>query len=356
MTVSNTASVSAPVNRKLSTKFIKDVRPRCHYFVGSRPGDVMPAHNGTYTMLFRQYDNLTPTTTALTEVTGTLGMPTRAGTEIGVTDTTMTVQKYGAHAFLTEELTLRDVTAAGMEIVEVFSVQGGRSLNRLQRNVVEDNLSMIYEGGGAADNTVNAAPSIGTLESAINTLDRSYAEPFMPASNGSRNVGTLPVLEAYWAFMHSDVAAAVAKLTGFISVERYAGHTATAPGEFGAIQLAGKGVRCISTAEASIDTGVGKAGEGVRVTSGVADLYTTVIIGKNCHGALSLDENLVRESYKAGDRIPGLQMIETAMGSAGSGDPMQEVKSIGWKAWHGGGILKSEYGVAIRSAAPKLAA
>ncbi len=347
MPISNTTTVSAPVNRVLSTKFIKDARPLCHYFLGSQPGDVQPAHRGTFNMLWRQYDNIDPTTTALTEDTGSLVFPIRPGTAIAVTDVAATVAKYGDHAFLTEELTLRDPTQAGLEIAEVFAVQGGRSLNRLQRNILEDFLTQTFAGAATAANEVVDTISIGMLEAAINTLDRNVAEPFTGMASGSNVVGSSPILPGFWGFTHPDVAVDIAKISGFKGVETYASHTTVHAGEFGMVMIAGKGVRFISTSEATIDASGGGTSGAVRNTAGTVNTYTTVIIGRRCHGALSLDVELIRETYKSGDKIPGLMLIETSMGSAGTADPMQEMKSVGWKAWHGGTILTANYGRAL---------
>ncbi len=354
MTITNTSSISAAVNRKLQTKFLQDTKPLCHYFIGSRAGDVMPAHSNTFTMLWRRYDNLTPTVTALTEDTGTAGYPVREGTQLTVTDVNATLAKYGAHAVLTEELNLRDITAAGIEILEVFARQGGRSLNRLQRNILEDNLAAIYTSGGTADNEVNSPITRLELENVINTLDRNVADTFLAMSSGSMVVGSTPVLPSFWGICHSDVAVDIAKLKGFKGVETYASHTATSRGEFGMVMIAGKGVRFISTPEASIDTGSGATTSEVRNTAGVADLYSTVIFGMNCHGAVSLDVSLIRETYRAGDKIPGLIIVQQPLGSAGTADPLKELSTTGWKAWHTGVILDGRWGRSIRSAASKL--
>ncbi len=355
MTITNTSTHTAPVNRVLSTLFIKDARPLCHYFIGSRPGDVMESHKGTFTMLFRQYDNVSPTVSALTEDTGALVFPVRSGTSVSITDVSATVKKYGAHAFLTEELVLRDVTQAGLEIVEIFAVQGGRSLNRLQRNILEDNAVAVYASGGSANSDVQDPISHGLFASVINTLDRNTAIPFMPESNGSTIIGSSPIVSGFFAIGHTDVGHDFSQLSGFIGVEKYASHTRTFSHEIGMIHAGGLAVRFISSSEATIDTGSGATTSAVRNTTGSADIYTTVIFGKNAHGALSLDAKLIRESYRSGERIPGLMLIAKAKGSAGTADPMDEISSTGWKAWHGGVILSPAYIRGIHSAATIIA-
>ena len=74
----------------------------------------------------------------------------------------------------------------------------------------------------------------------------------------------------------------------------------------------------------------------------------------DAHGSLSLDTSLVSEIYNAGDDIPGIIMINKARGSSGVGDPLDEVASLGWKAWHAPVILNSDWLRGIRTAATNL--
>ena len=351
-----TSSIAAPVNRVLSTKFIKDAEPYCLYFQGSDPGDVIESRKGSYTIMWRQWDNVTPTTTALTELSGTYSEPTRTATELAETDVTATVSKYGQFAYLTEELTLREVTGTTQEIARVFGVAGGRSLNRLQRNVMEDNATLVYASGGSQDSDVVDTISYLLIENACNTLLNNFAEPFLPMSTGSTVIGSAATLPAYYGWCHTNVARDISRLGSgiFTSVERYASHTQVMQGEFGIVQCSGVAVRFMQTPEASADTGTGGTTSAIRNTAGTADLYTTIIMGQRAVGALSLDVELVRESYKAGDRIPGLMMIEKPMGSAGTGDPLNEVMSVGWKGWHGGTVKKADYIRGIRTGASLL--
>lgn len=355
MAITTTTQIAGPVNVVYSRRLIERAKPRCVYFTGSRPGDVLPSHNGSFTMKFRQYDNVTPSTTALTELSGTLSLPTRAGTQLSVTDTTAAVSKYGQHMFLTEETDLVNFNMEAAERVDVFAHAGGRSLNYLQRNILEDNATLIYMNG-SADGDVSDPISLAAIRNAINTLDRNSAIPISTArTSGSSNEETSPILPAYRLICHSDVAVDVAALPGFKSVTAYQGQTAIEPGEFGYLESAGYSVRCVSSPEGSIDTGSGNSvAGGVRSTSGAADLYTTIIMGENFHGAFSLDSDLIRETYMAGDMIPGMMLISKPMGSSGVADPLNEIASVGYKAWHGGTLLDSNMGRGIRSAASLL--
>lgn len=337
MTLTTTTELTAPVNVKFQRKLLKDARQRCPYFIGSRMGDVLQSHSGTFTVRWRRYNNITPTTSALSELTGSLSLPTRTATQATKTDIDATVAKYGAFMYLSEEADLINMNNQTAELTEVFAVQAGRSLNRLQRNVLEDNATLIYADGGTADGQVSSPVSLSLIRRGVNTLNNYSAMKFMPATSGSVNIGTTPVRESYWGICHVDVEEDIRDIPGFKPVETYMSQTATEPGEFGAVG----GVRWISTEEASVDADSGDAaGSSVRSTTGVsADLYTSLIIGMNAHGALSLDADLIRRIYKAGDEIPGIVMVSKSKGSSGVADPLDEVASVGWKSWHAGSLI-----------------
>ncbi|MEK9751628.1 MAG: N4-gp56 family major capsid protein [Rhodospirillaceae bacterium] len=357
MTLTTVTELSAPVNVVFQKKFLKDARQRCPYFIGSRPGDVLQSHNGSFSVRWRRYDNMTPTTTALTALTGSETYPTRTASQASKTDIDATVSKYGDHIILNEEADLINFNGQTAELVEVMAVQAGRSLNRLQRNTLEDNVTLVYADGATTDGGVSSPISLTLIRSAVNALARQSAMKFMPATGGSSLEGTSPMRESYWGLCHVDVEEDIRDIAGFIPVERYMTQTRVESGEFGAVG----GVRWISTEEASADADLGDtAGNTVRSTTGVsADLYTSIILGMNAHGALSLDADLVRRIYKAGDPIPGIIMIQKGKGSAGTADPLNELATIGWKSWHAGALIgpstsNSGWARGLRTAARKL--
>lgn len=357
MSITTTSQLTAPVNVVFQRKLLKDARQRCPYFTGSRPGDVLQSHSGSFTVRWRRYNNLTPTTTALTELTGSLTLPTRTATQATKTDIDATVSKYGAFMYLTEEADLINFNGQTAELVEVFAVQAGRSLNRLQRNILEDSSTLIYADAATTDAGVASSISLNLIRQAVNALNNNSAMKFMPALSGSLKIGTTPVRESFWGICHVDVEEDIRDIPSFKPVETYMTQTETPNGEFGAVG----GVRWISTEEASADINLGGApGSSVRSTAGIAaDLYTSVIFGMNAHGALSLDADLVRTIYEAGDRIPGIIMIQQGKGSSGVADPLNEVASIGWKSWHTGALIgpgtsNSGWMRGLRTAARKL--
>jgi len=351
MTISTTSQATAPVNVIFQETLLRVARARCPHFVGSVPGEVS-SHRGSFRVTWRRIDALTPTTSALSELTGTLTMPTRAATAIAVTDTSATASKYGAHVTLSEEADLINFNGLTDGIVTALAVQAGRSLNRLQRNILEDNATAVYASGATANSGVADVIDRVLIRRGVNDLQNQSAMTFTARTFGSTNVGTAPLGEAYWGICHVDVEEDVRMIPGFRGVETYAGQTETAIGEFGVAA----GIRFISSPEASADADAGAAaGNAVRSTTGVsADIYPTIILGQEAHGSISLDTKLTKEVYSAGDRVPGIILISKPRGSAGTGDPLDEVSSIGWKAWHSGALLNSNWVRGLRVAASKL--
>lgn len=350
-TLTTTTQIAAPVNVVLQRNLLTNARACCPYFTGTQAAHV-GEHMGSFTAKWRRYENLTPVTTALSELTGTSTFPTgRDSAAITVTDVTKAVAKYGNYLLLNEEVNLVNITAQSTKLSEVMGINAGESLNMLQRNEVEDNATLVYANGGA-DSAVNTIMTASDIKNVVNTLQRNKAKHFTPMSKGETSIGTAPIRKSFWGITHYDVEEDIRAMTGFRAVETYAGQTETAEGEFGAIN----GVRWLSTSEASIDTDVGATGgSGVReTTNSKADLYTSVIFGMDAVGSLGLTTDHLKQVYKSGDRLPAVIMIAKGLGSAGAGDPYDEVSSLAWKSWHGAKILNANWIRGIRSAASAL--
>lgn len=356
MAITTTTQIAGPVNVVFQASLLRNAKALAPYFKGTTPAEIM-AHQNTFTAKWRRVENLSVSLTPLSELTGSPAFPTRTGAQPSVTDLTATVQKFGNFIFLNEEVDLVNTNSHAAKYAEILGINAGQVLNRLQRNVVEDNATAVF-GGSAATATGVAGAGITRADIAVtnNALNNQNAMRFRPMTTGSRSIGTSPIRSAFWGFCHVDTEEDVRALTGFNSVETYADQTETAPGEFGHVG----GVRFISTTEASIDadsgaTITGTATAAGRSTSGTSyDVYNTVIMGMDAVGSLGFGFEHVKEQYTVGDRLPGVMMISHPRGSAGAGDPLNELSSIGWKSWHAGLILNSNWVRVVRHTTAKL--
>lgn len=344
-----------PVNAMFEQAFLRRAQQVCPYFYGTQPG-TMVKNGGTATMKWRRFEQETPTTTALTEITTASYGNGRSSDTPTNTDVTALVAKYGQFYIVNEEVDLLSANGTTMEFVAILGESAGRSLNQLMRNIMEDNATQRYAANVASVAAVHAIVTTGDLNYSINELTRNAARTFVPMTSGSSNVGTAPILSSYWAICHPDVAHDVVGLTGFSGVEKYGQQTAIVEGEFGYYGRAGRGVRFIMSEDASIDTATGAAlsGADLRAASTV-DVYTICVYGQNAFGSVGLGQRHTDGVYRAGDNTGGWEMISHARGSAGSADPLNEIATVGWKAWFAGAALNTNWSRAIRVAATNLA-
>lgn len=351
MTITTTTQISGPVDVIFQQILLRNAKALCPYFVGSTPAEIMQ-NNGSFTAKWRRIENLTPTTTALTALSGVESYPFRTGTAASVTDYTATIQKYGQVYALNEEVNLINYNGMTAKLVETLAISAGQSLDRLQRNEVEDNSTTVYATSGAtADSGVTDPITSNSIRYVVNTLQRNEARMFTPETSGSGNYNTTPIRRAFWGVCHYDVEMDVRNLSGFIPAEKYAMSTETSPGEFGMVDA----VRFVSSSEGSIDTNSGGTPGNLRSTSGsAANLYSVVILGQDAHGSVSLDTTLTKRIYEAGDKLPGIILINHAAGSSGSMDPLNELNTLAWKAWHAAEILNANWIYHIRCGATKL--
>lgn len=355
------AELQKPLNAVLDQTFLRNAKARCPYFVGTAPGSIV-TQGGSATIKWRRINTAAdpggtgpgPSTTALSELTTTASfMMGRDSVTAAFTDVTATVAKYGQFYILNEEVDLfTGWSQQNDKLMETLGIVAGRSLNQLQRDVGEDNATAVFANGVASDGAVVTAVSRGDLDGVIITLNTNSALTFTPMTTGSQNIGTSPILPAYWAICHPHVAYDISNITGFKSVETYAGQVQTMPMEFGFYGRAGQAVRFLQTEDASINSGSG----GTTGTTGLRgatnlDIYTILIYGMDAIGSVGLGQQQTVNAFMAGDEQAVIQMIVHEKGSSGVADPFNEVMTMAYKFWHAGAVLNANWARALQVAA-----
>ena len=349
--------LTKPVNAVFQQTFLRRAQQNCPYFLGSQPG-VLNKQQGTSTIKWRRIEQETPSTTALSELTSTASyMQGRDADTPTFADVTATVAKYGQFYIVNEEVDLYNPNRATDELVAVLGESAGRSLNQLQRNVMEDSATQRFGGNVASTGAVNTIVTTGDLNYTINELTRLSARTFYPQANGSTSVGSTPILPSYIGICHPDVAYDLSGLTGFKEVSSYAGQVALLPGEFGYFGRAGRGVRFIMSEDASIDADAGTTGgTDLRgTTPGDTDIYTICMYGADAFGSVGLGEKHTDGAYRAGDNTGGWDIIFHERGSGGTSDPFDEIATLAWKAFHAAAALNANWSRALRVGATNLA-
>lgn len=356
LTVSATNSeLKKPINTIFEQTFLRRAAELCPYFLGTKNG-TLTKHSGTATVTWRRFTNLSASTSAISELQVEAAyMQARSAAALATTEVSATVSKYGNFVILSEEADLFNFNGQTDEILDVIGHNAGKSLNQLQRNIGEDNLTFVYVGGVASNGAVTAKITRGAIQSVVNTLEKNSAIMFTPRSNGNKIQGSTPLLDAFWGLTHPDVAVDISQMAGFKPVEAYMSHTNVQKGEFGAITVAGRAVRFISSEDASVaaDAGATLGSTGLNGTSSV-DTYSTLIYGKDCLGSLGFGERYKDGIFTAGDKLGPFEIIHHKFGSGGTSDPYNEISTIAWKAWHTGAVLNSAWGRTIQSGASKL--
>lgn len=342
-----------PLNAVLEQTFLRNAKARCPYFAGTVPGSIQ-RQGGSATIKWRRINTtadpggtgIGPSTTALAELTGTASfMMGRDSATAAFTDVTATVAKYGQFYILNEEVDLfTGWSTQDDKLMETLGIVAGRSLNRLQRDIVEDNATAVFAGGVASDGAVVTSVATSDLDGVILTLNTNSALTFTPMTTGSQNIGTTPILPAYWGICHPHVAADISKLTGFTSIEKYAGQVATAPFEFGTYSLAGQALRFLQTEDASINAGLGgtTGSTGLRGATNI-DIYTISIYGMDAIGSVGLANQHTINPFMAGDDLPTIEFIVKERGSSGVADPFNEIMTMAYKFWHTGAVLNANW-------------
>lgn len=358
LTISATdTELQKPVNVVFEQTFLRRAQQVCPYFIGATPG-TLNKQAGTSTIKWRRIEQLTPSTSALTELTTTAAYGQGRNADVPTfTDVTATVSKYGQYFIVNEEVDLYNPNDTANQLMQVMGESAGRGLNMLMRDIMEDNATQRYAANVASTGAVHAVATVGGFDRIINELTKNAARMFFPVSNGSTNIGTVPILPGYWALCHPDVAYDVAKMTGFVSVEKYAGQVAMAPGEFGLYGLAGRSLRFVASEDASKDVNTGAALSGADLNStgaSVIDTYATAIFGQDAFGSVGLGMRHADGAYRAGENKGSFEIIFQPRGSGGAADPFNELSTLAHKEFFAGAVLNSNWARTYRTGATNL--
>jgi N4-gp56 family major capsid protein len=275
------------------------------------------------TIKFRKYGALSTNTTALTEG------ETPAGTSPSVTDITATAQWYGDYITYTDVVSIESPDPVLTELTEILAEQAGQSIDELARDVLAAGTNVQYadqgDDGNTATSDVASDDVIDTseLNSAIADLRNSNARYITSFINPDEGYGTTPVAPCYVAIVHPNKVATLKALSGWSSVEEYARKGDIMPNEVGKYDR----IRFIESTQAKV-----KEDEG----SGAIDVYCTLIFGQNAYGVSRINGNAMKTIVKA-------------LGSEGSGDPLNQRGSIGWKANFVARILQQSWMLRLES-------
>lgn len=281
--------------------------------------------NGTNVIKFRRYGALATATTPLVE-----GV-TPEGKDLSKTDVSATVYQYGDFVRLSDWVQLTTLDPILTETAEVLGEQAGDTLDELARGVLHTGTNVQYAdattpGSGANRAAVGSTDVLDAdeLKVGIRTLKNGNAKRINKMVSADTGYNTTPVMASFVGIIHPDATHIIQDLSGFESVEKYAGRTAVLPGEVGKY----KDIRFVETTQAKIFAGEGGGG---------IDVYSTLILGMDAYGVSRISGN-------------AMQNIVKPIGSAGSADPLNQRSTSGWKATFACVILNDNFLLRIEHA------
>ena len=257
------------------------------------------------TIEFRKYSPLPKLTEPITE-----GV-TPDGQSLTMSTVEATVAQYGGYITLSDVLLLTAIDNNLVQATKLLGAQAGSTLDTITREVLNGGTNVIYAGGKNARTALDetALLTVDDIKKAVRLLKNQNAEP----------------IDGSWVgIIHPDIAYDLTNDPAWKDVKTYSDPDDWYEGEIGKIF----GVRFVETTEAKIWA---KAGSGSRA------VYSTLILGDNAYGVTEISGG-------------GLQHIVKQLGSAGTGDPLDQRATAGWKATKVAERLVENYMVRIESA------
>jgi len=246
---------------------------------------------------WRRFTSLQPATTPLVE-----GV-TPSGDKVVVEAVTATVKGYGNYTYLTDLLDMAGIDPVATETTELMGENAAETLDIVVRDVVAAGSYVYYAGNGFQDTreSIIVSRTDVTENDILDGTTIRRARRIMARNNVKHISGA----GAYIAFIHPDASFDITGDPAWVNANQYAGSQKIFDHELGKLH----GIRFIETTMAPIF-----AGDGI-------DVYGTIVIGANAYGVPDI----------AGSSKP--RTIIKSLGSAGTGDPLDQRSSIGWKAY-----------------------
>ena len=345
--------------------------------------------NGGKVIEFRQYDPLPEQTTPLTE-----GV-TPDGQSLTVKTITSEVKQYGGYVTLSDMLMMTAIDNNLLQATKLIASQAGRTLDTITREIINAGTVVQFSQGQVdsrdelyyTSEDDNCNLTVDAIKRAVRFLETQDA----PQINGYY-VGIIHPYSKYdlmkdpdWKTPHEYVDTEnvyqneIGELYGvrFVQSSRakvFAG--ADLASDSRTLTVNGSGVSATKTvpfdggtveASALVGRMVNIGGTVTKVTANTtsqltvadnvtaadntviypgeggkdgADVYSTLVLGDDAYGVTEITGG-------------GLQHIVKQLGSAGSGDPLNQRATVGWKATKTAEILVQQYMVRIEATASK---
>ena len=210
-----------------------------------------------------------------------------------------------------------------MEAAEILGDQAADTIDQIIRDILAAGTTVLYANSHTLTSQVAAGEvmTLAYLDSAVATLKANNAKKMTNQVDATTGYATSPIAAAFIGIVHTTIAVKIRTLalaaSSWTPVEKYASQAGVMVGEIGSYGE----IRFIETNNAKIKTGAGASS---------IDVYCTLILAQNAYG-------MTRISGEA------LKNIVKPLGSAGSGDPLDQRATSGWKGVLTAKILNEDF-------------
>lgn len=355
----NTHGIATVYDWEYNDKHIKTIKH----------GIVWPSFGDEYTVPKNQGDQvkvqrltaLTVSTTPLAEVTPPDGQ------YMVKTALFLDVQEHGEAVYVSQRLQDQDADDNIDIAAELLGEWAANVLDLKRRADLCGGTNVWYvqdfagdiDGADAGD--VNGGISIELLEKMILYADDNRLRSWQPAITASTGVGTRPIPRGVPVIISSkhkfDLRNLIGETIGFTPAHLYPAEDRIHPMEVGSYDR----LRFVLTDNPMIALGAGGAtGAGTLFydagAAGACDVYSMVMVGKHAYAtskilALDLQEGDESDEAKEGAMMHGFaRLYYKQPGSGGAtGDPIDQVASVGTKFYDIGGLLITEHVLEVQT-------
>lgn len=227
--------------------------------------------------------------------------------------------QYGAYTPFTDWVQFCTRDDILMKDSEELASQAGRTIDEIDREVLNSGTSVMYAPAVASDGTVTEVKT----RNAVTKLSRMSVDTAFRGLNYLECQNAEPIGESFVAIVHPNCKYDIMRDPDFIKVTSYNDATRTYKGEIGILG----NIRFVQSTYAKVFKGAGASG---------CDVYSTLIFGKDAYLTIEIEGE-------------GMHNIIKPLGSSGTADPLNQRATQGWKTTHGIGITKQTAMVRIES-------
>jgi N4-gp56 family major capsid protein len=281
MTVTNYGDISPRTAAYAEKELLKRAIP---FMVLERFGQskALPG-NSSKTIIFRRYNALDTTPTALTEGVTPSAQP------IAVTDVPCLLTQYGGLIQISDIVLDTHEDNVLSEAIDLLGEQAAQMIERMRYGVLRAGTNVVY-ANGASRAAVNTVLTLAVQRKATKALKRQNAEQITKVIKSTPAWGTEAVAKSYIGLIHPDNEADIRNMLGadgktvFVPVEKY-GSMVPYENEIGKVD----DVRYLSSTIFTPFLDAGGAKGSMTSTSGTsADVYPVLYISANAYGIVAL--------------------------------------------------------------------